>query len=118
MFFLLALAYRFFKNPFAAWTLVAMTIVVLLTAIGKVFVGLVAPWALGPNALRSLFQLSFFAFIPLSVYLALSEWHWRDLHGERHRVFFWPLRRCILALVGWFIVLAALFGFNLLLFPR
>ncbi|RYZ20478.1 MAG: hypothetical protein EOO16_16570 [Chitinophagaceae bacterium] len=118
MFFLLALAYRLFRNPFAAWVLLAITIVSVGTFFAKLATGLLAPWALGPDVLRGAFQLAFFAFIPMSVYLALSEYRWRDLHGQRHRVFFWPLRKCLFALVLWLLVLAGLFGFNLLVFPK
>jgi hypothetical protein len=116
--FLLSLAYRVFGSPFAAWVLLAITLVNVGTALLKGATRLLLPAALGPDALRGLFQLSFFAFIPLSVYLALSEYRWLYMAERRHPVNRWPMRTCIGALILWLLVLLALFGYDLLVFPR
>jgi hypothetical protein len=115
---LLSLAYRVFRSPFAAWALLALTIVTVLTAILKLIVGATIPAALGPDAFRSLFQLAPFAFIPLSMYLALSEFRLKYMQEERHRVAHWPMARCIGALAIWLVLLFVLFGFNLVVFPK
>jgi hypothetical protein len=116
--FLLALAYRVFRSAFAAWALLAITLVTVPTALVKLVLGATFPAALGPDAFRSAFQLSFFAFIPLLIYLALSEYRWNYLHEERHPVAHWPTAKAILALLIWLAVLFALFGFNFLVFPK
>lgn len=116
--FLLSLAYRVFRNPFGAWALLAITIVTGTTAVLKLLIGALFPAALGPDALRAAFQLAFFAFIPLALFFGLAEYRWKDLEGERHRVFFWPLRKAVFAMILWLLLLAAAFGFNLLVFPR
>jgi hypothetical protein len=115
---LLSLAYRVFRSPFAAWALLAITIVTVLTALLKLVVGATIPAALGPDAFRSFFQLAPFTFIPLSVYLALSEFRLRYMLEERHRITRWPMARCIGALVIWLVLLFVLFGFNLAVFPK
>jgi hypothetical protein len=116
--FLLSLAYRVFRSPFAAWALLAITIVTVLTALVKLIVGASLPAALGPDAFRSFFQLTPFAFIPLSVYFALTEFRLRYMQEEHHRIARWPLARCIGALAIWLMVLFVLFGFNLVVFPK
>lgn len=116
--FLLALAYRIFRNPFGAWALLALTVAVGLTALLKAGCWLLLPGALRPDTFRGFFQLAPFAFIPLAIYLGLAEFRWKTLQGQRHRVFFWPGRKAWIAVLLWLGALLLLFLFDLKWFPR
>jgi|GEM_PF-4923735 len=116
--FLLSLAYRIFRSPFAAWVLLSMTLVSILAALGKVLLALAFPVLLGPNALRGIFQLAFYAFLPIALLMTLTQYRWPELRQERHPLYRWPTAWCLLALTLWMLLLLGLFGFNVLYFPR
>lgn len=116
--FLLSLAYRVTRTPFAAWALLSLTLALAVTAIGKGICWLALPGALAPDALRSFFQLAPFTFIPLAIFLGLAQFRWRAMREARHHLFQWSTARCVLVFACWLILLVGLFGFNLVAFPH
>ena len=116
--FLLSLAYRVFRNPFGAWVLLALTLTIVFTALLKALCWIALPAALRPDTLRGFFLLAPFAFIPLSVYLGLSEFRWAAMHAQRHRVFGWSRQKAGLAVAAWLLILLGLLLFDVKVFPR
>ncbi|GAB4093329.1 hypothetical protein [Flaviaesturariibacter terrae] len=116
--FLLALSYRVFRNPFAGWALLALTIMLLLTALLKCFCWIALPGALRPDTLRGFFQLAPFSAIPLAVYFGLAQFRWQQTFAARHPVMRWTTVRSLLAMALWLLLLLGLFRFNLAVFPH
>ncbi|RYY39812.1 MAG: hypothetical protein EOO08_09075 [Chitinophagaceae bacterium] len=116
--FLLSLAYRVTRSPFAAWALLALSLALLGTALLKGICWLAIPGALRPDTLRSFFQLAPFSFIPMAVYLGLAQYRWRAIFQKKHRLFAWSNAAAFVAFALWIVLLMALFGFNLVAFPR
>ena len=113
--FLLSLAYRVFRNPFMAWSLLSFTLVLLFTAIIKTIVLLFAPGLMQAETMRGSFQLANFAFIPLAVYLMLAQTLWNRFRQAMLPQF--SDRAAYLLTALWLGALIGLLGYNLSFFP-